>query len=372
MDGNLFQSAFGAIINTVGGLWTHYSWSQCALLLLIGRILRLRFRSLSEIAASMGQTGVDRLHHFLHDSPWDERPVLAAQQRQIVQTARHRRGEKVLVIDDTPIPRVGKHIAGAGWHHGPQGLVWGQCCVSALVKIGTAQWVWGLLGYRPKRVCPTGEFRSKIDLAMDLLRSARTLGKGLTVLMDAWYACRKLLAEAAYFERYVAALKTNRLVRVNGRQTAVRNLAKGPRDYTTVQLSKKRKVRVAKCVVELPEVGSVALFICKLSGQTRYLISNDLALTGTQAVQLYAQRWAIETLHRDLKQHVGLTEMWTRDWQACTRHWLLCALAYNALAHWNAAQKKPVRTFGQIIRRFRAHLPLEKARRLAVHYRAAA
>lgn len=330
-------------------------WQTYATYYLMGIILLSKFRSISEIARKVAGEQIDNLHHFLCKSPWQEHPVWAAHQQQVAQRASEQ-AHPVLIIDDTAIPREGNKIEGHGIHHSADGLVRGVCAVTAVVKLGRMVLTWCIMGYRPKRSCAPGEFKSKIDLALDLLAGARILGGSVTVLFDAWYACKRVLNTiAAQGWRYVAAIKTNRGIVLGGRKTLVRHLAKGPRRYVTVQLSKQRKVRVAKTVIALPGVGQVALFITKTAAGGLFLISNDLTLSPTQAVKLYAQRFAIETFHRDMKQYLGLGELWMRSWHGSQRHWLLCAVAYNTLQFWNIAQPRCRRkaTFGQIVRSVR-------------------
>jgi SRSO17 transposase len=307
---------------------------------------------------------VDGLHHFLHDSPWREEEVERAQQEMIARRAQSHHDMARLIIDDTPFEREGSKIEGLGIHHGPKGLVKGLCAVTAIVRTARESWCWAIRGYRPKRDCPAGAFRSKIDLAASIIEGACVLGSRVVVLMDTWYACKRLLNRIeAHGWRYVAAIKVNRLLRVDGRTTAARHLAKGPRRYVTVRLSKRRKVRVARREAVLPGVGPVAVFITKTAARTKFLISNDLTMTPRQAVILYAERFLIETFHRDAKQHLGLGEMWARSWQAVQRHWTLCAVAYNALRAWNCSQRFRHRPFGQIIRAFREHVSLSEATR---------
>lgn len=329
-------------------------WSRWAVTYVMGLILLIRFRSVSEIGRRMAKGAVDALHHFIHDSPWDIKYMEEAQQREIMRRTAGGADKVRLVIDDTPVERCGPHIEGLGVHHSAKGLVKGLCAVTAVVSVAGWIWCWAVRGYRPKRTCAKGEFRSKVDLAVEILESAVALGSDVTALMDSWYACRRILNRVAIQGwRYVAAIKANRRIYVDDRSTTVRHLAKGKRKYFTVRLSKKRKVHVAGRIAELPGVGPVAVFITKTKGKTKFLISNDLSLSPEAAVRLYAERFRIETFHRDVKQHLGFGELWVRSWQAVQKHWTLCSLAYNALQNWNASQHSRHRTFGTVIRAFR-------------------
>jgi len=356
----------------LSGMWREV-WRKWAVAYVTGLILLIRFRSVCEIGRRMAEGAVDALHHFIHDSPWNVEKVEHEQQREIAHHA-GKAGETVrLVIDDTPIERGGPHIEGLGVHHSAKGLVKGLCAVTAIVSVAGRIWNWAVRGYRPKRTCAKDEFRSKVDLAVEILKGAVTLGSNVMVLMDSWYACKRILNRiATQGWRYVAAIKSNRRLYVDNRSTTARHLAKGPRDYRTVRLSKRQKVCVARRVAELPGVGLVAVFITKTKGKVKFLVSNDLSLSPEEAVRLYAERFCIETFHRDVKQHLGFGELWMRSWRAVQRHWTLCSLAYNALQNWDASQRPRRRTFGAIIRAFREEFPLPTAKEWYNDFRKAA
>jgi SRSO17 transposase len=323
-------------------------------------LLLLRFRSQAELARQTGGEGPDGLQHFLHDSPWDEEAVRAALQRRVAWEARGG-GALRLIIDDTVVERRGPEIEGLGIHHGGGGLVKGLCAVTACVLVGGLRLAFAALGYRPQGNCPRGEFRSKVELAEEVLKQARVLGRSVTVLLDSWYACKRVLNRIQLCGwRYVAALKANRIVIINGRKTRARHLAKGPRAYVSVRLSRRRRVRAAKVVAHLPGVGTVALFVTKVDGGVKYLVSNDLSLIPAAAVREYAARWEIETFHRDVKQHLGFGELWMRSWRAVQRHWTLCLLAHNTLQLWNAGlpARRRQRTCGEMARALRRAVPL--------------
>jgi hypothetical protein len=315
-----------------------------------------RFRSILRIADTVGQGKVDSLHYFLHDGAWDHREVIrTSQQAAIQELPRSRR--TLLIIDDTPIERHGPEIEGAGCHHGPRGLLWGQCAVTAVVRSGATNLLWDIKGYRPKKACAAKDFSSKIDLAQEILREADIFGRDFTVVMDSWYACKRILNQIGHLRwTFVTSVRSNRLVVINGHKTRVANLAKGPHVYGKVRLPNGRTVRATERPAYLPGFGLVKVVIGKTRHERRFMITNDLNLSLAQVVRLYAQRVWIETMHENVKQHLGLGELHVRSWRAAQRHWALVLVAHNALAIWDAA--RPVgegrRTFGEIIRDFRA------------------
>jgi len=323
---------------------------------ILGLVLMIRFRSIQRIADTFEEGRVDSLHHFLHDGAWDHREVVCQSQEAVMRKLPEDK-RTLLIIDDTPIERHGPEIEGAGCHHGPRGLLWGQCAVTAVVRWGAMNLLWDVKGYRPKKTCPVQDFRSKIDLAQEVLREADIFGRNFTVVMDSWYAAKRILNQIADLRwTFVTSVRSNRLVVINGHKTRVANLAKGPHVYREVRLPNGSTVRAAERLVYLPGFGPVKVVIGKTRHDRRFMITNDLGLSMAQVVRIYAQRVWIETMHENVKQHLGLGELRVRSWRAAQRHWALVLVAHNALVLWDAA--RPVgdgrRTFGQIIRDFRA------------------
>ena len=320
------------------------------LIYLVGLLWIVKFRSIREIAAEFGDQNTDGLHQFLIGSPKKIQRLQADNQRQIAESDIS--GNPLLIVDDTPCPRDGKKIEGSGIHHGADGLVRGLCAVTSIFKVGTQRLVWTIRGYRPKGTCPKGTFRSKVQIAVEILTEAiETFRIPLTVLMDAWYACApilNLIGQAGWI--FLAATKRNRIVEVSGKKTSLSHLAKGPRKYKSIRASKKRRFRVAKLMVHLSKIGTVLLFISRSKDGIRFFITNNLEMTESQMVELYLQRVWIETFHQDIKQHLGFGEVFMRSWDGVQTHWTLVGIAYNTIALWNGTRS---RSFRQMIRHFR-------------------
>ena len=299
------------------------------LIYLCGLIWIVKFRSIRMIAGQFGHKDTDGLHNFIRHTSNKAKRIATASQDFL---AARIRGQAVrLILDDTPAPRNGKKIDGIGWHHGAKGIIKGLCAVTAVVRVGGQTWAWEIVEYCSRKSVPKDVFRSKVEIAADIIRRAReTLGPTVTVLMDTWYSCCELLKLINCCGwRYIVALKSNRNVYINGRKTSVRHLAKGPRHYEVVRLSKKKTYRVAKLIIELPKVGTVALFISKQHSSPRFFISNDLNLTPSQMISIYDERFKIEFFHKDIKQFLGFGELFVRSRHSVQKHWILVAVAYN-------------------------------------------
>lgn len=331
---------------------------------LVGLIWMIKFRSINRIAQEFGKNDTDGLHHFLRHSTQSS---LAAQEASREYTAQYIEDADhvLLAIDDTPVERKGKHIEGVGIHHSAKGLIKGLCAVTAIVMAGGKKLAWCIEAYYPKTCCPKDIFESKVTIAVRIIERAReSLKQPVTVLMDSWYTCAPVLSkiiEAGW--DFVAAIKQNRKVIVNGRVSHVCNLAKGPRDYMTIKLSAKRIMRVAKATVILPKVGVVALLICKHGHhETRFFISSLVKLSARQLVKLYRQRFEIEFFHRDIKQYLGFGEMFMRSHHGVQKHWTLVLVAYNAVT---LMSPRSSQSFRRNIDHFRRSIPLKNLQSLA-------
>lgn len=318
---------------------------------LVGLIWLVKFRSIREIAAHFSQGNTDGLHHFLKNAP---RLVAKLQEKiqAFCQIMMQGTQDALLILDDTLVPRDGRHIEGLGFHHSAHGLVKGLCAVTALVKAGTWNFVFALRGYTPKKASEPGHFKSKVSLALEILHEAFLLfPRGLTVVMDSWYACAPILnpiQEAGWI--FLAALKQNRYVYWNKVKIAVRLLAKRRLSYTMVRISKKKRFRIASQIVWLPQVGRVKLFINRQGRETRFFVTNKLDMTESEMVRIYLQRFTIEVFHKDIKQHLGFGEMFVRSWRGVQTHWTILAIAYNLIA---LSSKSRMKSFRQKSRHFR-------------------
>lgn len=333
---------------------------------IVGLIWLIKFRSIREIASEFGNQNTDGLHQFFAASPRKIQKLRTDNQRQLAQLQNSE--NSILVIDDTPSPRKGKNIEGLGIHHGAEGFVKGLCAVTSILKIGTQRFFWDIRGYWPKKTCPKGMFKSKVQIAIEILTQAiQSFPSKLTVLMDSWYACApilNLIIQAGWI--FVAAIKRNRIVEVHGRKISLSHLAKRPRKYKTIQASKKRRFRVTKLLIHLPKIGTVLLFISKSKDGVRFFVTNKLKMTESQMVAFYTQRVWIETFHQDIKQHLGFGEIFMRSWNGVQTHWMLVGIAYNTIALWNGKQS---RSFRQMIRHFRNSVPYDELLKLTKRYK---
>lgn len=171
---------------------------------------------------------------------------------------------------------------------------------------------------------PDGDGKSKLDQVLEMLESLlyQKMLPFSTVLMDSWYATKKLMDYIHKKEKYYyCPLKKNRLVDDTGgieKYKAIESLYWNP---TELQQGKLIKIKA------FPQHQKVKLFRVIIStDKTEYVVTNDLTQDSTNAVQeVCSVRWKIEEFHREIKQITGIEACQCRKARIQRNH-ITCAL----------------------------------------------
>jgi hypothetical protein len=152
---------------------------------------------------------------------------------------------------------------------------------------------------------PERDGKSKLDHVREMLDNALT-DKQLPfrgVLMDSWYAERKLMLHIERLHKvYYCPLKANRQVDETGGERGYQRVDSLTWTDHEAQHGKQLHLK------DFPKGHLVKLFRLVLSTQrTDFIATNDLAQDSTQATQqVCALRWKIEQFHRETKQTTGI------------------------------------------------------------------
>src|SRR5438093_3597863 len=197
------------------------------------------------------------------------------------------------------------------------------------------------------------QFRTKIDLGMELLEAAIRHKVPFRVLVfDSWYLAEELVSMARYRKKdWISLLKKNRNLEttsftlkdatgkpspLEGPQIAVEDLVPliPPMAYRAVTVRDKTYWTFT-LAVRLPGLGKVRLVVsfknAELTGTYAVLVTNRVDWGAQRIIALYLQRWPIETFYQDGKTHLGLNEYRMRNAEAIGKHWCLVFVAYSLL-----------------------------------------
>ena len=210
-----------------------------------------------------------------------------------------------VVFDDTVLDkRHARQIALARRQYSgnAQGVVNGIGVVTC-VYVNPQQDRFWLIDYRIYD--PEGDGKTKLDHVMEML-SLVVYQKKLpfhAVLMDSWYATKKVMLHIEQLEKiYYCPLKTNRRVDDSGGQHPYQRIDQLTWTAQERQTGKRIKIR------GFPKDHKVTLFrVVSAAGRTEQVVTNDPAQHQTTVIQQRGhERWKIEQFHREAKQLTGL------------------------------------------------------------------
>ena len=378
-------------------------------------------KSVAPLAARVAPDAVQQLHHFVATSPWATPPL----ETVLAQTAQRLVGGSaaVLIIDDTALPKQGRHSVGVARQY--CGALGKTANCQALVSLTLARrevpvplalrlylpQEWAVDRDRCQRVGvpPELDFRAKATIALTELDRVQAAGVTFgAVLADAAYGMsaefrRALTARGLRWA--VGVLRTQtvypadvRLARPQARRSrptgrppthptpsaptrsaealisslglrAFRRLVwrrgtKGPLAAAFAAV----RVRVADGppnarAQHLP--GELAWLVCerRAGGERKYYLTNHPATTPLLTLaRAIKARWVCEQAHQQMKEELGLDHYEGRSWRGLHHHALLSMIAFAFLQHWRLTHRAGG---NKTIRRSRAPATTDAARRAA-------
>lgn len=294
------------------------------------------------------------LQHFITDSPWDATRFWA-QLRSLVPD---RSG--ILAIDDTGLPKQGKHSVGVKRQYcGALGKT-GNCQVAVSTALIGERQVWPLSCdlYLPKDwiddrtrraevgIPETARLREKWRIALSQVRQVQRAGFRIgAVVADSEYGSnagfRHGLERAGL--RYGVAIRSNLGMRVAGtrRSRHAVDVARSvpETDWQRVCWGQGTKgplaARFVARRVRLPRGRGDRWLLCErsLTDDTRkyYLLNLEPSAALDDLVRVARNRWPIEQQYRELKDELGFDHFEGRTWQGWQHHSVLTAAAFTFL-----------------------------------------
>lgn len=345
-----------------------------------------------------GQT--QQLHHFVSTSPWATEPL----EQVLCQTADRLVGgeDAVLIIDDTALPKQGRHSAGVARQWCGVAGKRANCQVLVSLTLARAEvpvpiglrlylpedWAHDALRRTAAKVPEGIEFQTKGTIALELLDAAMAAGVRFgAVLADAGYgssaafraglsargltwAAGILPAQKVYRADVTLAppkkgptgrpqkhpvpsapsVQAAALIDSLGASRAFRRVTwragtRGPlaARFAAVRVRPADGALVAKAQ-HLP--GEPAWLVCELraSGERKYYLTNHAADASRRTlVRAIKARWACEQAHQQLKDELGLDHFEGRSWGGLHHHALLTMIAFAWLQQrrLEAARQRP-------------------------------
>ena len=279
------------------------------------------------------QSSVNR---FLRSRKWSPEAV---DRHRLERHARGREGG-VLALDDTLIEKSGREMEGTGYlyDHSQNRNVWCHCYVTTMYSNGDERVPLHLVPYVKEEVCASSgrRFRTKNELAVDLVDEALEYVHPRVVVFDSWYGSQAVMKHiTAHGLAFVTESKSNRLIESGEDEMQVREYLACHRDEFDEMKEPSTEYRFAHEIVSEIKGGIVVKFVFLKKKEeddgALVLMTNALDMKADDVICSYKGRWDIEVYYRDCKQCLGMGEYQVRSIDVGVIHLLLVNLAYTLL-----------------------------------------
>ena len=354
---------------------------QCCRQYLCGQMLDGERKSIQPIAERVPGGNEQNIQQFVNQSPWEHEPVLEKLSEKMQKERGREKG--VLVLDDTSLPKKGKHSVGVARQYcGALGKI-SNCQVIVTWHYACAKGHWPVTGelYLPKewtddikRMKETGvplerqKHIKKWRMAIELLKNIKAQVPHECVVFDAGYGeLRPFLKELDDIrEKFIGRIpcthsfwpvdvKLNKKRTVLGRpriypevyQRSVRplkakewakKLERTPKKWQVIELPLQKRKTVEATCVRVFEVNNKAywrpgverwLIIENDGEEQKYYVSNFPKNTSLKKmVCLLHKRWTVEQGYQQLKEELGLDHFEGRSWRGLHHHLTLTFMSY--------------------------------------------
>ena len=266
--------------------------------------------------------------------------ALKERRKQVIkQRFTSRRGS--LIIDDTLCYKCGKLIDGVYnlFCHVLGKAVLSHAVVTSVYKTPLVSIGYDFLTYVPKAL--TKDFKTKLDLAWELIEDAYQRGMIRRVFMDSWYCQKVLLKKIIRLNlEFFGMFKIDRrkIRTTEGEMMLKEFVQKIPEEKKTTRKIKARKrtykIKFYREIVFIKGMGKLNLVVSwkysqkkKTYKEPRVYITNVLSLRAMDVIRTYLSRWDIEVFHKTAKQAYGFEDYQTRRAQARDAYFELAFLS---------------------------------------------
>jgi SRSO17 transposase len=177
-------------------------------------------------------------------------------------------------------------------------------------------------------------FKTKNELAVELVDRALELVRPRVVVFDSWYGSQALMSHLdSRGLKFVTESKSNRLIEDDGKKQV--------RDYLKCHRNEFKRIKRPRTeyrwyheVVSTIKGGLEVKFVFlkqRLEDRGIVLMTNALDMDVQRVIKYYKRRWDIEVYYRDCKQSLGMGEYQVRSIDVGVIHLLLVNLAYTLL-----------------------------------------
>lgn len=283
------------------------------------------------------------LNRFITDPKWNLEEVVKEGRDLLLLEEQKHLNEPVeyRIIDDTVCRKYGPQAEMVCYNHSStMGTVLSHDYVTSLYVNGDTVVPDGLKLYGSEKRCREKqiEFKTKVQLACEIIDEHTPRSTTTICLWDSWYMCSDIVERCrAHGYRWIGETKSNRIVIYDeGKKRKYHlkemvDLFRSEGRFSDVVVDGEI-YQAVKVDALIPSLGSVSVVInVKADTKDVHLLCTDLTECSTEEIVRHAlKRQVIETFHRGVK-FMGLGEYRFRASEAALIHAHLVTLAYTLL-----------------------------------------
>ena len=287
------------------------------------------------------KTDQSNLNRLLTEYPWLKRDF-SDELKHLLKRNRVFSSFSFFILDDTLLEKVGKHIESGGYHHDhtKNSYVYGHQIVTSGYIFRSEFYPFLLELYTQEDSCKKEHiiFKTKVQIAIEILTKALDFHKPSVVLIDSWYCTQEIIRFLdEHGVQYIIASKSNRLFTYRGAQ---RKISEFTQNIRADEIATKGgyEYQVKSIMAHFEDFGTKRLVLVRrrkikdhFFEDWNSLISNLEDVSNETLATFYANRFSIDCFHKEAKQHLGLGKSQLRKRRGVVKHLHLVAVAYCLL-----------------------------------------
>ena len=297
----------------------------------------------------MQQTDQSNLNRLLTEYPWLKNDF-TDELKSLFKSRNVFSSFSYFILDDTLLEKIGKRIESAGIHfdHAANNYVFGHQVVTSGYVFQSGFYPFLLELYTKEEQCLKEKlvFKTKVEIALEILAKAIDFHKPSIVLIDSWYCTQEIIR---FLDdngiQYIIASKSNRVFVYRNHKEKISEYSTTIQNLTTF-IRGNYQYQTKSILAYFEDFGEKRLVFVRRreTGTKEYenwnsLITNIDALDET-IVGFFSNRFIIEEFHKDAKQHLGLGKSQLRKRRGVVKHLHLVAAGYCLLKAATWVQRK--------------------------------
>jgi len=267
---------------------------------------------------------------------------MVKERRKEIIESKFKSRKGAIIVDDTFCYKTGKKMKGIfeNFCHLLKKEVLSHVVVTSVYKTPKISVGYDFKVYIPKGIAE--DFKSKYDLALEIIKDAFNRGLISRVYIDSWYCQPELLRKLKPMALdFFGMFRIGRLkIKTKGEsitlsQFVERKIKENSFIYRRLRGRKKTyKIRYYREIVSVKHIGKVNLVISqkydskkKIYNEPRVYVTNVLSLNALEVIRTYLNRWDIEVFHKTVKQSYGFEDYQVIEAQARDAYFELAFLS---------------------------------------------